>query len=154
MTWLTPWRPPTRERNRRPATGHDVLTLSQIRHYVRLFWTVRAYGICGLIGGKRAFLRFVGEQYQAQVLAKIVSKKPISEYLSAPLQRVLSRKILQVLKGEVIFVEISGGQTTWKPMLKNPQPPLPFESAPPREHEFRIEHTVMGPKIRRVSTGY
>lgn len=154
MTWPTPWRPPTRERNRRPAVGKDVLTLSQIRHYVRLFWTERAYGICGIHGGKRAFLRFVGDQYQAQVLAKIVSKKPLSEYLSAPLQRVLSRKILQVLRGEVIFYEVPRGQTTWRPMLKDAQPPLPFLSAPPRQHEFRIEHTVMGPKIRRVMTGY
>lgn len=154
MTWPTPWRPPTRERNRRPAIGRDVLTLSQIRHYIRLFWTVRGYGICGLHGGKDAFLRFVGDEYRAQVLAKITSKTPLSEYLSAPLQRVLSRKILQVLKGEVIFVEQPGGKVIWKPLMKSPQPPFPVEMAPPREHEFRWEWTVVGPKIRRVMTGY
>lgn len=141
---------PHPERNPRPACGHDVLTLSQLRHYVRLFWQERRYGICSVYGGKAAFLRFVGDEFARHLQAKILGDE--SDYLSKPFQRVLSRKVLQVLRGQVIFVETATG-ATWRPMLGSPEPPCELE-IPHRDHEFRLEKTVLGPKIRLLPTGF
>lgn len=140
-------------RNPNPARGQDILTLTQLRHYVRLFWTDRRYGICGLQGGKTAFLRFCGEDWKAQIVTKIIRDPPESEYLSARLQSTLSRKVLQVLRGQVIFIENSPKTATWRPLLGAPEPPVPDE-LPARDHEFRLQMTVVGPKIRRISTGF
>jgi hypothetical protein len=144
------WRHP--ERNPSPAYGRDVLTLAQLRHYVRLFWTERRYGICALNGGKAAFLRFVGPEYTQHVRDKLLAQPPKSEYLSKPLQRLLSRKVLQVLRGQVIFVEVDSG-ATWRPMLGCPEPP-DEDFRPMRDHEFRVERTVIGPKIRKLPIGF
>jgi hypothetical protein len=140
-------------RNTRPARGQDILTLTQLRHYVRLFWTDRRYGISHIKGGKTAFLRFVGEEHKHHILLKLVKTTPGSEYLSARLQRILSRKVLQVLRGEVIFIENGPITATWRPLLGCPEPPMPDE-LPPRDHEFRLEKTVLGPRIRRIQSGF
>jgi len=139
-------------RNLRPAYGQDVLTLTQLRHYVRLFWSERQYGICGLHGGKAAFLRFVGEEYAQHLRAKLLADPPQSEYLSKRMQRMLSRKVLQVLRGQIIFVETPKG-ATWRPMLGAPEPPV-VDALPYRDHEFRLEKTPFGPKIRRLQGGF
>jgi hypothetical protein len=140
-------------RNRRPARGQDILTLTQLRHYLRLFWGDRRYGISHVIGGKTAFLRFCGEEHKHHILLKVVKADPQSEYLSARLQRILSRKVLQVLRGEVIFIQNGPNTATWRPLLGCPEPPMP-EELPARDHEFRVEKTVLGPRIRRIQTGF
>lgn len=141
--------PTFKYRNPRPALGTAVLTLGQLRYYFRRFWEERAYGISHVTGGKAAFLRYCGDDAVGyQIRDKILSKEPRSEYLSAQLQRVLSRKVLAVLRGEVIFVEDGGGRATWRPVLGEPEPPIPGEVLRP-DHQFRIEHTAIGPRIRR-----
>ena len=136
-------------RNPRPARGVDVLTLTQLRHYLRLFWSERQYGICHIPGGKAAFLRWCGDAATGnQIREKLLAQNPRSEYLSARLQRILSRKVLAVLRGQVIFVEDTPGTATWRPLLGSPEPPVPGELVAP-DHQFRIEHTPVGPRIRR-----
>jgi hypothetical protein len=138
-----------RHRNPRPARGPDILTLTQLRHYVRLFWTDRRYGICGLAGGKQAFLRFCGGD---PVIRHAIHYRLLlghTEWLPEAQQRLLSRKVGQILRGEVIFIEVAPRTATFRPMLGAPEPPIPG-AVPFYDHQFRLEHTVMGPKIRRI----
>jgi hypothetical protein len=137
------------QRNTRPARGPDVLTLSLLRHYLRKFWTDRVYGICGIQGGKEAFLRFCGEEFKYLIKDTLLREEPLSEYLPARAQRMLSRKVRQVLRGEVIFVQDSGKTATWRPILGAPEPPVPHE-LPAKDHEFWLQKTPFGPKIRRL----
>ena len=137
------------ERNKKPATGPDVLSLCQLRHYVRLFWTDRRYGVCHIPGGKAAFLRFCTPRLASYVSQRITPDKPSSEYFPADLQRLLSKKVHQVLRGQIIFVEVDAKTATWRPLLHAPEPPLEH-FIPFHDHHFRIEHTAIGPKIRRL----
>lgn len=136
-----------KDRNPRPARGPEVLSLVQLRHYVNLFWTDRRYGICHIRGGKAAFLRFCGERLTHHIQDKLLDQD--SEYFPADLQRQLSKKIQQVLRGQIIFVPVNDGQATWKPLLSAPQPPLD-DGVPFYDHQFRIEHTALGPRIRKI----
>jgi hypothetical protein len=133
--------------NPRPARGPEILSLTQLRHYIGLFWTDRRYGICHIRGGKQAFLRFCGSPLDQQIRMKLLNRE--SEYFGADLQRQLSRKVLQILRGHIIFVPTSDTEATWKPLMDAPQPPLEG-LVPFHDHHFRIEHTAIGPKIRRL----
>lgn len=138
--------------NQKPAYGHDVLSVSQLRYWIRKFRQEREYGVCHIRGGWGAFLRYVGYPLAFQVQQRLSpAAVPDAHYLSAKAQRAISRKVWAVLRGEVIFVELRGGPTsaTFKPTLGHLQPPLP-DSVPVYEHPMRVEWTPIGPKLRRL----
>lgn len=136
-------------RNPHPARGRDVLTITQLRHYLRKIWRERRYGVCHIHGGRAAFMRFCGIEWKWLIITRLLPEVSESEYLSARAQRILSRKVLQLLRGEVIFVDDGHGKATWRPVLGRKEPPVAADIRPP-DHEFRIEHTAIGPKIRRL----
>ena len=139
-------------RNPRPARGKDILTRDQLRYYLRKFWDDEAYGVCQVRGGKEAFLRWCGDDIRWQIMHKLLAPEPESLWLPARVQRIMSRKVLMVLRGQVIFIP-EGVGAIWRPLFDNPQPPVP-EAVPRRDHEFRIDHTPVGIKIRRYGTGF
>ena len=141
------------EKNPNPARGDGILTLDQLRYYIRAFKRDPRYGIAGLPHGFAAFVRFCGLDLKWQLKAKILPDTAYSNWLPARVQRRLSSKVRQVLKGQVIFVPASRQHSTWKAVFDSPVPPVPGD-IPHRDHEFLLERTVVGPKVRRFPAGF
>lgn len=130
--------------NPRPATGPGVLTCDQLRAYLRRFRTDARYGICGYRGGWGAFVRGCGDA--GKYLNRLVPERPRALWIPAAVQLTLSRKVRQVLSGQLYLVETPEG-VTWR--IDANGKPLQIEP-PQRTHRLKIDHTQLGIRIRKL----
>ncbi len=125
-----------------------MLTIDQLKFYLRRFRRDPRYGICVRHGGWTAFTRACGDS--AKYLNRLVPTNPQNNWIPARVQLTLSRKVRQVLAGQLYILETPEGMT-W---CIEPHPrPLDVEP-PPRNHPMYIEHTAIGPKIRRLPSNF
>lgn len=134
--------------NPRPATGPGVLTVDQLKTYLRAFRHDPRYGICGVRGGWGAFARACGDS--SKYLNRLVPESPQNVWIPAWVQATLSRKVRQVLSGQLYILEEAQG-VRWC-IEPNPKP---LNVAPlQRNHRLYIDHTAIGPRIKKIQTDF
>lgn len=140
------------ERNPFPARGPEVLSLDELRHYLRKFWSDPVYGIVNVKGAKAAFLRAVGIGSGA-FLALFIHEPPGFQFMGRKTQRAISKAVLNVLHGKIHY-ETDLRRINYAIGVYDPagQPP---QGAPAlaREVRFLLHQTRFGPRIARISTG-
>lgn len=139
-------------RNPWPARGAEVFSLDELRHYLRKFWEDPVYGICQVSGAKPAFLRacHIPVGYFKKLF---IDDPPGQQYLSARMQRRISKHVLNVLTGKIHY-ETNLKRVRYAVGVYDPHG-VPPASAPPivRETRFILAYNQFGPRIARLPIG-
>lgn len=138
-------------RNPNPARGAGILSLDDIRRYIRLFRTDPVYGLMDVEGAIGAFMDscHVSRQHFRQVFFPPYEM----EFVSRRLQTAVSKSILMVLDGKVRFDpdERRAGRAV---MVYTPQgTPLQGVQRYQQGPEYALRMTRLGPILYPMGQG-
>lgn len=133
-------------RNPSPAQGPGVYSLDELRHYCRLFWRERRYGVCHVQGGQKAFTRACGYADRSSFEDTLIADPPRSEFLASKRQRVISRIVRLVLSGKLHFETSPTNVARAIARFNNEGLPLVDQPPPARIIRFKLD----GARVRRV----
>lgn len=137
-------------RNPNPARGPEVYSLDELRHYCRLFWRNRMYGVCHVSGGQKAFSKACGLDKRS-FIGIFIDEPPKQQYLRADTQRRVSKAVRNVLTGKIHY-------ETDPQNVRGAIGKFDFEGKPPagvkefpRTAEFRLQYSRFGPRLHRLA---
>lgn len=134
-------------RNPNPARGRDIYSLDELRHYCRLLFRDRKYGVCHVAGGKVAFARACGYKRLESLYDTLVADPPRNEFLSAVKQRTVSRIVRMVLNGKLYFVTSPTNAGRAMARINIDGTPLLEQPPAPKFVSFRL----CGTQLKRVA---
>lgn len=135
-------------RNPRPARGAEVLSLDELRRYLRLFWSDPEYGLAPVAGAFSAFIRAcdVSAQHFRNIF---LLEPPRQQFMGNDLQRRVSKAVLNVISGRIHY-ETDPKQVSRALGIYDPTGAPPGKIPPlRRDIQFTLRTTPYGPRLSR-----
>lgn len=126
-----------------------MLSLDELRRYIRLFWTDPEYGLCTVPGAFTLF-RQTCQLHSVYFRKLFLDVPPQMEFLAASRQRLISRAVLNVLSGRIHY-------EPHPTRLRRAIGVYDAQGAPPaaipplrRDVQFALRSSALGPRVYRI----
>lgn len=136
-------------RNPWPARGPNVLSLDELRRYIRLFWLDPEYGLSEVRGAYQVFRRKC--QLDTTYFRRLfLMQPPEMEYLSQSRQRLCSKAVLDVLTGRIHYEENPHNLCRAVAVYDPHGTPPGGIAAMKRDIPFSVRFERFGPRLHRL----